>query len=331
MDVAPVLPSSKVVIGVKRMTVETTETYVPGLTKPERLPEPTRNLAVAKANLREFGYCLLPDMLSPDQVAALRARVVAQAAAEESRGLVDQAQGKTATQYVYMLINKGAVFLELVQNATMLELIESVLGPDFLLSAYDAIISKPGGGLMPLHTDQWWMPSPVPRNQPPIRVGMMRRFTHRPVNADPSTPISAAAVANVMWMVSDFTADNGATRLVPGSHLAGEQPDPSVPHKVDSIAGVGPAGSALVFDGRLWHATGSNVTDQARLGVITAYCGPQFRPMENYTLGVRDDIIKSASPKLLSLLGFKVWDGYGKIDDPGDEFISRDKPVTVEL
>jgi ectoine hydroxylase-related dioxygenase (phytanoyl-CoA dioxygenase family) len=294
----------------------------------ETLPRATTDLRQAKSDLDLFGYCLLSNLLSEPQLRSLQEKVPRQAKAEEERGLHDQAQGSAASQYVYMLINKGDVFLELVQHPVILEMIEHVLGPEFLLSASDAIIAKPGGGLMPLHTDQWWMPPPAAEGAPQIRVGAIKRFNKGSTRTEPGKSISAAACANVMWMVSDFTEENGGTRLVPRSHLCGEQPDPSVPHKVESIAGAGPAGTALVFDGRLWHATGSNTTRQARLGVITAYCGPQFRPMENYTLGAREEIVKSASPRLLGLLGFKIWDGYGKLDDPNETFIARGrKPV----
>ena len=298
---------------------------------PDRLPAATTDLQQAKSDLDQFGYCILSNLLTIQQVKKLQECVPRQAKAEEERGLHDQAQGASTSQYVYMLVNKGDIFLDLVQHPVILEMIEHVLGPEFLLSASDAIIAKPGGGLMPLHTDQWWMPPPAAEGAAQVRVGAIKRFNRGSTRTEPGKSISAAACANVMWMVSDFTEENGGTRLVPRSHLYGEQPDPSVPHKVKSIAGMGPAGTALVFDGRLWHATGSNVTRDARLGVITAYCGPQYRPMENYTLGARDDIVKSASPRLLSLLGFKIWDGYGKLDDPNEKFIARGRTPVGEL
>ena len=92
---------------------------------------------------------------------------------------------------------------------------------------------------------------------------------------------------------------------------------------METTAGTSSAGWALVFDSRMWHATGANQTDAARIGIINVYCGLQFRPMENYTLGATDDIVANASSELLALLGFRIWDGYGKLDDPGVEFIAR--------
>ena len=86
--------------------------------------------------------------------------------------------------------------------------------------------------------------------------------------------IAPAVVANVMWMLVDFTADNGGTRLVPRSHLTGRHPDKELDKDVEPIAAEGPAGTAMVFDGRMWHGTGANVSDGPRLGVLSTFCGP---------------------------------------------------------
>ncbi len=54
-------------------------------------------------------------------------------------------------------------------------------------------------------------------------------------------------------MLSDFTAENGGTRLVPRNHLLGQQPDADQERDVEAVAAEGPAGTALVLDGRTWH------------------------------------------------------------------------------
>ncbi|MDA0230179.1 MAG: phytanoyl-CoA dioxygenase family protein [Proteobacteria bacterium] len=288
------------------------------------LPQPTTDSAQAKGDLDKHGYCILTGLLDAADIADMQSRVPQLAAEERARSLHDQAQGKTDNQYIYMMINKGQVFLDLVQHRAILDMVGHVLGPAYLLSASDAILCKPGGKEMPLHSDQWWLPEPTPRNQRPAhRAGEMQRFTHCADSGDADKPINPAAACSVMWMVSAFTQENGATRLVPGSHLLGEQPDPAVPYKVETIAGAASAGAALIFDSRMWHATGANRTDAPRIGIINVYCGPQWLALGNYTLGATDDIVATASPELLALLGFRVWDGYGKLDDPGVEYISR--------
>lgn len=89
---------------------------------------------------------------------------------------------------------------------------------------------------------------------------------------------------NVIWLLTDFTEENGGTRLLPSSHLLPDGPDSSVPYKVPTIAGTGKAGSIVFFDGRLWHGTGQNLTDEPRTRLLTFYVGPQFRQNENFFL-----------------------------------------------
>jgi ectoine hydroxylase-related dioxygenase (phytanoyl-CoA dioxygenase family) len=89
------------------------------------------------------------------------------------------------------------------------------------------------------------------------------------------------------------------------------------------------AGQATVFDGRLWHGTGANRTAEPRYGVLTTYCGPQFRQMENYPLMLRQNVLDRASPRLRAILGFKVWQGYGKLDRSDVTTISHHDPIVA--
>lgn len=298
------------------------------------VPSATTDLATAKADLDTHGYCILAGALSASQVDALRTRITEQAEAEWAMGLArqDHAQPDDINQAVYMLINKGRIFRDLILNERTLDLVGHVLGPGFLLSASDAVIARPGGNVMSLHTDQWWLPAPTPRGERPGHIGAVRRETFNAWDHErPRPALNAPAVCNIMWMVCDFTTENGATRIVPGSHLSGENADPTVPHKVETVAATGPAGTAVVFEGRTWHSTGVNITDTPRYGVVTNYCGPQFRQMENFTLGTRPEVLAEADQRLLELLGFRQWDGYGKIGDPAAEYVSREQELIGEL
>ena len=184
-------------------------------------------------------------------------------------------------------------------------------------------IQHPDATDMPLHTDQWWMPPPVSSEQIRNRPSEFARNQNGSLNSSKSqTPIANIAEANVMWMITDFTEDNGATRLVPGSHLSGRQPDPTIPHPVPTVSATGPAGTAFAFDGRLWHGGAANRTRHSRFGITTAGCGPQFRTIENYTRGLRPEVFDKFDATLLGRLGFKSWSGYGHTGNPDEEVAS---------
>ena len=128
-------------------------------------------------------------------------------------------------------------------------------------------------------------------------------------------PSSPPMVCNMMWMANDFTAENGATRVVPRSHLSGCQPDPA---RTDygEIPIEAPAGSVLVWEGRTWHAAGLNVSDHPRYGVVTYFCAPIIRSLGNLTYGMRSETRDAMGPDLLKLAGFTPWNSYGMTDDP---------------
>ncbi len=305
--------------------------------------EPTQDIDAAKADMKRFGYCVLAHALDPATLAEARDRLVSQAEAERRAGIAFADQGPNqppkrdygllgadvfteagggVNQRVWMLVNKGRVFRDLVTHPLTTPIIEAVLGPDFLLSTLSANIAKPGGTLMGLHTDQWWMPRPLPRHEPPVRAGAIRRGEYYGRDdGDPQRAINPPVCCNVMFCLNDFTEANGATRLVPNSHLTGLQPPPDVPHVVPSIAAEAPAGTAIVFEGRTWHGTGANRANGPRLGVLATYCAPQFRTQENYTLGVDPAALDGASDALLARLGFKIWNAYGRTGDPNREFV----------
>ena len=299
------------------------------------LPQPTTDLNLAKTHLDEFGYCLLANALTPKQVEALRTRLVEQAAAEKQQGLAHEDGGKDKNsginQRVWMLINKGEIFHEPLLHKDVHKLIGHVLGEQYLLSCYTANIAKPGGVAMNLHTDQWWMPPPTRRDRSPLPAGSITRERRDVDDAGPPSMIAPAVVVNVMWMLVDFTAENGGTRIVPRSHLTGRHPDKELDKDVEPIAAAGPAGTAMVFDGRMWHGTGANVSDGPRLGVLSTFCGPQFRTQENLTVGTSKEVLENAPPELLALLGFKVWNAYGRVESPAVDFIAPDETSLGEL
>jgi ectoine hydroxylase-related dioxygenase (phytanoyl-CoA dioxygenase family) len=249
------------------------------------LVAPTTDLDRARADLAEHGYCLIEELLPADRRAGVRARLVEQAAAEIADG-TDYVYEGGANQRVWTLLNKGDCFVELALDPVVLDLMEHLLGSDFLLSNIDANIAGPGGKPMFLHADQSFVPTPWP----PFPL-----------------------VANVMWMLDDFTTDNGATRATPGSHRSGRAPEMTVSDE-ETVPVCGPAGTAMVFDGRLWHQTGANVTTgERRHGILAYYCRPFMRQQENWFCSLDPAVLDRWDQPLRHLLGYDNYLSLGMI------------------
>ena len=315
----------------------------------------TEDLAQAKADLDAFGYCLIGNALTGSDLDAARTRLREQAQAERELGLAFEDSGPAqqfvdeqgrplpdaftsarggVNQRLWSLVNKGQCFRDMVVHPLVDELAGHVLGRHFLLSTLSANIARSGGVRMGLHTDQWWMPQPYRPEGPRQPVSEIpRRPTDVMIHPDPTLGIAPAVVVNTMWMLSDFTAENGATELVPGTHLSGAQPDPDPTQQATYpiIQAEAPAGSLMVFDGRIWHGTGANTGGPERLGVLATFCGPQCRQQENQTLGVDRQVLADASPKLLERLGFMVWQAYGRLESPAARFVDPEPRRIPEL
>ncbi len=281
------------------------------------LPMPTRDAEQLRRDFDEFGYGLIDKALDPEILSAIQTRLFEQAAAERSfYKQQNPANPVAGAQWVNMLLNKGAVFFQLIRHPLAMSIIEHALGPDYLISCVDSQIQHPGTDTMPMHTDQWWMPPLAIPGEPQKLPSTVRREWGESCDPTPAKgPIAPRMVANVMWMITDFREETGATRIVPKSHLSGRAPDTSVPHKIPSIPAIGPAGTAFVFDGRLWHAAWANTSNEIRYGITTACCGPQCRQIENYARGMRPEVLASCSPELLPRLGLSAWSSYGHTGD----------------
>ncbi len=260
------------------------------------LPRATTDRERAVADLKQHGYCIVENALDQATVAALRERLSDQAAGEDALGVGFHDGGGT-NQRLWMLINKGKVFRDLILHPVTETFMGELLGPDFLLSSLTANIARPGGVSMYLHTDQLYVDFWTPK----------------------------AVVANIAWMIDGFTDENGGTRVVPGSHL-----EPFRKYELsDTVAAVGPPGSALVFDGRITHGTGENRTagDQRR-AILSYHCRPFMRQQENPFLGLDPEVERTEREAFLARLGYRIWSGLGRIESPGQQgLMTRGGPV----
>ena len=224
--------------------------------------------------LRADGYVIVEGVLDASEVARARddlARVLA----ETPTGRNDF-EG-FSTQRVYALFAKTRAFDETAIHPLVLGLLDRVLG-NYQLSAPVGIQIGPGEKAQVLHQDESVYPLPKPH---------------------------PTVVVNSMWPLDDFTETNGATRLVPGSHLWEDGRRPAADAEV--IVAEMPAGSAMFYPGHLWHGGGANETERPRLGVILEYVASWLRPQENHCLAVPRAVVRELPERLQELLGYNIY------------------------
>ena len=236
------------------------------------------------ARIEADGYTIVADAIEPDLTVRLRDTVRRLFDRLDVRPRGNRAEG-FATRRLYNLVPRDPVFRELPVHHHVLPLVEELLEPECLLSGTTAMDIGPGEALQGLHADDGL-----------LRIGR----PHRPM------------MATTIWALTDFTADNGATRLVPGSHREPGHPDTDADS--DDARRAIPvemgAGSVLVMDSQLWHCGGPNTTaDDWRLGLNVQYVRGFFRTQQNHYLGVPPEQLASYSPRLRQLLGFELYRG----------------------
>jgi ectoine hydroxylase-related dioxygenase (phytanoyl-CoA dioxygenase family) len=263
------------------------------VTETTATPVPTRDLDRAMADLRRFGACIVAGALDAGKAAELRTALYRAAETDRRSGLTQDyafgGDGRAHNQRLWNLPSKDPVFCELAEHPVAMHFVREVIGWPVLLSSMSANIVS-GGGQMVLHRDQSYMPPPWSR---PLGV-------------------------NVAWCVDDFTAENGATCYIPGSHHfdgagstqtnAGDRVTYStdLEQMRDRLVPLeAPAGSAVVMEGRLLHTNGVNTNGQSRAGIFSWYTLPVYLPQENWYLSLNPSVRQAGSETLQTLLGFR--------------------------
>ena len=115
-------------------------------------------------------------------------------------------------------------------------------------------------------------------------------------------PRKVEPLMSTIWAVTDFTKENGATQIVPGSHLWEKDRMP----KDDEIAYAEmKAGSVLLYTGTVLHGGGENISKKdIRTGVFLHYALNWLRQEENQYLSCPPEIAKDISPEIRSLIGY---------------------------
>ncbi len=257
-----------------------------------RTPEFTSSLEQGLSNLAEYGYTVVPGVITGDSLKRTRDAIyrAAEDDRQRQRELPEFALDygdPTTNQRIWNVLSRDPVFEDLVEHPMAMEYVRNILRWPALLGNLSANICGPGCAGGYLHADQTFLAEPWPEAGP---QGL-----------------------NCAWAIDDFTDDNGATRIVPGSHLLNRAVRPEE-MATDTVALEAPAGSMIVFESRLWHQTGANTTtDKTRAGIFAWYTKTYVRTQENWFLSLKPEIQQFGSDTMLTLLGYKS-QGFGLIN-----------------
>jgi len=227
--------------------------------------------------LDEDGFVLLEGLLDPDLLGALRRRVE-QLFLEEGEDAGREFKQEVGCRRLANLVDKGEVFQVVLSWTKVLEYVRHVLGPEFKLSSLNVRSVNPHGSApQPLHADM-------------AAVADERGYW----------------VCNTVWMLDDFTAENGAIRVVPGSHRWRRLPqqcpaDASAPHPQEVLL-TGRAGDVVVLNAHLWHGGTANRTGSPRTALHAFYCR-RDKPQQQYQKGLlRREVQQRLTTELRYLL-----------------------------
>ncbi|MCS5638358.1 MAG: phytanoyl-CoA dioxygenase family protein [Myxococcota bacterium] len=235
------------------------------------------------------GFAVIREFLSPALLAKVRETLGSMLGRYRGRNNFEG----TSTERIYTLVARGRIFEDIAEDPRIMGICEHFLQPNFLLTASQVINVHPGESPQPFHTDDTFYPIPRPRPM----IGL-------------STIVA----------VDDFTVDNGATEVIPGSHLWGDEEMRGEyrrgPGELDSELEENsksrarsvemPAGACIVFSGTLLHRGAANISDSARCAFSNQYCEPWARTQENFYLAIPPERVREMSPRLQSLLGYSI-------------------------
>lgn len=256
-----------------------------------------RSLETRLTEIDTQGYTIVENAIEADLVEALSSALER---LETELGTVPGANRFEGhrTLRIYNLLARDELFERVPVHPRVLPIVESVLDEGCLVSSLSSIVIDAGETAQPLHADDTLID--LPRPHPPV-------------------------VCNSMWALTEFTEENGATRVVPGSHRWDQKPEFGSVH--DSVPAEMSKGSVLIWNGSLWHGGGANRSDARRIGLAMNYCAGFLRQQENQQLGIPLARVRRFPPRLAELVGYGTYQHLiGHIDkqSPCQALLERD-------
>jgi len=191
--------------------------------------------------IAEKGFCVVPDLIPPAQCDRLRARCIDLLCAE-----VEDNLHATGHQRIMHLLMKDAMFEAVLRHPFALAVWRRYLGPDMICSTFSANALWPHSSEQYWHVDHpfWTMAEPYPL-----------------------FPIAGQCI----WMIDDFTIENGATASIPGSHKRPRLPRIGHEWSAEATILTGRKGSVIFADGAWWHTSRPNRTDDLRIALLNTF------------------------------------------------------------
>ena len=193
--------------------------------------------------IRNDGYTMIERAADSGLVEALKQALV-RTEREHDLGYAKTSFEGFKTVRINNLLTYDDIFQEVPLHHSVLPVVEKVLDKECLLSSFCSLVLGPGQEAQPIHEDTQLIPLPRP---------------HIPITI------------NAIWALSDFTGENGATRIVPGSHKYDSSPEYG--REYDAVTATMPAGSVMIFDSALWHGGGANNSDHRRFAFSAPAAG----------------------------------------------------------
>jgi ectoine hydroxylase-related dioxygenase (phytanoyl-CoA dioxygenase family) len=233
--------------------------------------------AQMRTALDERGYVVVEQVLDAVELERVRSRVE-ELYEQEGENAGSEFRKEEGSRRLANLVDKGEIFQRLIATPRILELVRHVLGERFKLSSFNARSANPySAEAQPLHCDA----SALPDEQ-------------------------GYWVCNTIWLLDDFTPENGATRVVPGSQKWKQLPQEAMADVVarhpEEVLLTAPAGSVVVMNTHAWHGGTANRTSHHRRALHAFYC--RFdKPQQQYQKRLlRQETQAGLSPLLRRLL-----------------------------
>ena len=245
------------------------------MTELARRPAKTGTEEIVEIMKRD-GAMILEDVLRAEDVAQITAEIMPYV--EATKGGVDDFTGRK-TRRTGALVARSEACRQLITHETVCGSARKFLEPwceRIQLHLSQVIAIGPGQTAQDIHRDRWAWGTHIKSIEPQF---------------------------NTIWAITEFTAENGATQVVPGSV---SWPDKRRPEREEIRQAEMSKGSVLLYTGSVFHGGGENRSDAVRIGMNMTYALAWLRQEENQYLSCPPEIAKTLDPELQELIGYTM-------------------------